>query len=140
VILPEELAARIAGRTGGRGGSGSQDIHAAGVVAFLRDLLRRLRGQETVVRDGGSNHEGPLVREWPGRHPGCTWSGSRALPPTTNRSIRSYPNHGLMADLVPRRMRHPGQVVRAGRRAAVPEHGGDGRERALAAAAGHGHL
>jgi len=39
------------------------DIDAAGVVAFLRDLLRHLRGQVIVVWDGGSDHKGPLIRE-----------------------------------------------------------------------------
>lgn len=41
----------------------SHYIDAAGVVAFLRDLLGRLRGKVIVIWDGGSNHKGPLVRE-----------------------------------------------------------------------------
>ena len=34
------------------------------VVAFLRDLLRHLRGKVVVVWDGGSNHQGPVIREF----------------------------------------------------------------------------
>jgi hypothetical protein len=37
---------------------------AAAVVRFLRRLLRRLRGRVLVVWDRGSNHRGPLVREY----------------------------------------------------------------------------
>jgi uncharacterized protein YajQ (UPF0234 family) len=32
------------------------------VVAFLRDLLKHLRGKVVVVWDGGPNHKGPVVR------------------------------------------------------------------------------
>ncbi|MBX6311772.1 MAG: transposase [Isosphaeraceae bacterium] len=38
-------------------------IDAPVVVAFLRDLLRHLRGKVIVVWDGGSNHKGPLIRD-----------------------------------------------------------------------------
>ncbi len=34
------------------------------VVAFLRDLLKHLRGRVVVVWDGGPNHEGPVIREF----------------------------------------------------------------------------
>jgi len=37
---------------------------AAAVVRFLRALLRRLRGRVLVVWDRGSNHKGPLLREY----------------------------------------------------------------------------
>ena len=32
------------------------------VAAFLRDLLRHLRGKVAVIRDGGPNHKGPVIR------------------------------------------------------------------------------
>jgi transposase len=35
---------------------------AAGVVEFLRDLLRHLRGKVIVVWDRGPHHRGPLIR------------------------------------------------------------------------------
>lgn len=47
----------------------SHYIDAAGVVAFLRDLLWHLRGKIIVIRDGGSDHKGPLVRELLTRFP-----------------------------------------------------------------------
>jgi putative transposase len=34
------------------------------VVAFLRDLLKHLRGKVVVVWDGGSNHQGAVIREF----------------------------------------------------------------------------
>lgn len=34
------------------------------VIEYLRDLLRHLRGNVIVVWDGGSNHKGPLIREF----------------------------------------------------------------------------
>jgi transposase len=39
-------------------------FNAERVVVFLRDLLRHLRGKVIVVWDGGSNHKGPLIREF----------------------------------------------------------------------------
>jgi putative transposase len=34
------------------------------VVAFLRDLLKHLRGKLVVVWDRGSNHKGPVIRKF----------------------------------------------------------------------------
>jgi transposase len=34
------------------------------VVAFLRHLLRHLRGKVVVIWDGGSNHTGPVIRKF----------------------------------------------------------------------------
>jgi transposase len=34
------------------------------VVAFLRHLLRHLRGKVVVIWDGGSNHKGPAIRKF----------------------------------------------------------------------------
>lgn len=39
------------------------------VIAYLRDLLRHLRGPVIVVWDCGSNHEGPLLRAFLARTP-----------------------------------------------------------------------
>lgn len=39
-----------------------ENIHAAEVCGFLRDLLRHLRGPVIVLWDGGKIHKGPLVR------------------------------------------------------------------------------
>ncbi len=40
----------------------AENLHAAEVCAFLRELLRHLRGPVIVVWDGGKIHKGPLVR------------------------------------------------------------------------------
>lgn len=37
---------------------------AGKVVGFLRDLLRHLRGNVTVVWDRGGNHKGPVMRDF----------------------------------------------------------------------------
>jgi transposase len=39
-------------------------FRAGEVVEFLRDLLRLFRGKVVVLWDGGSNHKGPLIREF----------------------------------------------------------------------------
>ena len=38
------------------------------VVAFLRHLLRHLRGKVVVIWDGGSNHKGPVIRKFLARN------------------------------------------------------------------------
>jgi transposase len=39
-----------------------QNLHAAEVCEFLRDLLRHLRGPVIVLWDNGNIHKGPLIR------------------------------------------------------------------------------
>lgn len=39
-----------------------QNLHAAEVCGFLREVLRHLRGPVIVLWDGGGIHKGPLVR------------------------------------------------------------------------------
>jgi transposase len=39
-----------------------ENLHAAEVCGFLRELLRHLRGHVIVLWDGGKIHKGPLVR------------------------------------------------------------------------------
>jgi putative transposase len=41
---------------------------AGKVVGFLRDLLRHLRGNVTVVWDRGGNHKGPVIRRFLARN------------------------------------------------------------------------
>jgi putative transposase len=89
-------------------------IDAAGVVAFLRHLLGRLRGKVIVLWDGGSNHKGPLVRELLRRFPRLHLERLPAYAPDHNpvEMIWSYLKHGLMANFVPRHVRHLDQVIR----------------------------
>jgi hypothetical protein len=60
-------------------------IDAEAVVAFLRRLLRHLRGRVIVVWDGGSNHKGPVIRELLRRFPRLHLE---RLPPTRRTSTR----------------------------------------------------
>jgi putative transposase len=88
-------------------------IDAAAVVAFLRDLLRHLRGQVIVVWDGGSNHKGPLVRALLRRYPRLHLERLPGYAPDLNpvELIWSYLKHGLMANFVPRHVTHLDRVV-----------------------------
>jgi hypothetical protein len=88
-------------------------IDAAAVVAFLRDLLRHLRGKVIVVWDGGSNHKGPLIRELLRRFPRLRLERLPGYAPDLNpvEMIWAYLKHGLMANFVPRHVRHLDRVV-----------------------------
>jgi hypothetical protein len=90
-------------------------IDAAGVVAFLRDLLRHLRGKVVVVWDGGSNHKGPAIRELLSRFPRLHLERLPAYAPDLNpvEMVWSYLKHGRLANLVPRDVRHLDRVVGA---------------------------
>jgi hypothetical protein len=89
------------------------DIDAAGVVAFLRDLLGHLRGKVVVAWDGGSNHEGPLIRALLRRYPRPHLERLPGYAPDLNpvELIWSYLKHGLMANFVPRHVEHLDRVV-----------------------------
>ena len=89
-------------------------IDTAGVVAFLRDLLRHLRGKVVVIWDGGSNHKGPLMRELLSEFPRLHLERLPGYAPDLNpvEMIWSYLKHGLMANFVPRDVGHLDQVVR----------------------------
>ena len=88
-------------------------IDAAGVVAFLRDLLRHLRGKIIVVWDGGSNHKGPLIRELLSQFPRLHLERLPAYAPDLNpvEMIWSYLKYGLMANFVPEDVHHVNRVV-----------------------------
>ena len=88
-------------------------VDAAGVVAFLRDLLRHLRGRVIVVWDGGSNHKGPAIRELCRRFPRLHLERLPAYAPDHNpvEMIWSYLKHGRMANFVPRHVNHLDRVL-----------------------------
>lgn len=89
-------------------------VDAAGVVVFLRDLLRHLRGKVVVVWDGGSNHKGPAIRALCRRFPRLHLERLPAYAPDLNpvEMIWSHLKHGQMANFVPRHVRHLDRIVR----------------------------
>ena len=88
-------------------------IDAAGVVAFLRTLLKQLSGRVIVVWDGGSNHKGPLMRELLAQHKRLHLERLPAYAPDLNpvEMIWSYLKYGLMANFVPRDVHEVDEVV-----------------------------
>jgi transposase len=89
-------------------------IDAAAVVAFLRTLLRHLRGKVVVIWDGGSNHKGPLIRRFLARNRRLHVERLPGYAPELNpvEMIWSHLKHGLMANFVPRHVGHLDRVVR----------------------------
>ena len=90
-------------------------IDAAGVVGFLQELLRHLRGRVIVVWDGGGNHKGPLIRGLLSLYPRPHLERLPAYAPDLNpvEFVWSYLKHGMMANYVPRDVRQLDQVVDA---------------------------
>jgi transposase len=88
-------------------------IDAAAVVAFLRDLLRRLRGRVIVIWDGGSNHKGPAIRELLRKFPRLHLERLPGYAPDLNpvEMIWGYLKHGRLANFLPRHVRHLDRVV-----------------------------
>jgi transposase len=88
-------------------------VDAAGVASFLRHLLRHLRGRVIVVWDGGSNHKGPHIREVLRDYPRLHLERLPGYAPDFNpvELIWSYLKYGVMANLVPRDVRHLDRVV-----------------------------
>jgi len=88
-------------------------VDAAGVVSFLRDLLRHLRGKVIVIWDGGSNHKGPLVRDLLSRFPRLHMERLPAYAPDLNpvEMLWSHLKYGLMANFVPHHVEHLDEVV-----------------------------
>jgi transposase len=89
-------------------------VDSEAVAAFLRGLLRRLRGRVIVVWDGGSNHKGPAIRELLGRFPRLQLERLPGYAPDLNpvEMIWGHLKHGRMANFVPRHVRHLDRVVR----------------------------
>ena len=76
---------------------------AGAVVAFLRDLLRHLRGKVVVVWDGGGNHKGPLIRAFLKRNRRLTLERLPAYAPALNpvEAVWSWLKYGQLANFVP---------------------------------------
>ena len=59
--------------------------HAEDVVAFLRVLLRKIRGKLLVIWDGSPIHRAKARKRLvfrPGQPNGCIWSGCLAMRPS----------------------------------------------------------
>jgi putative transposase len=72
------------------------------VVAFLRDLLRHLRGKVVVVWDGGGNHKGPVIREFLRRNRRLRLERLPAYAPDLNpvEAVWSWLKWGRLANFV----------------------------------------
>lgn len=75
----------------------------AKVVAFLRDLLRHLRGKVIVVWDGGTNHKGPVVRAFLQRNRRLWLERLPAYCPDLNpvEAVWGWLKYGQLANYVP---------------------------------------
>jgi len=73
------------------------------VVAFLRHLLRHLRGKVVVVWDGGSNHKGPVVRKFLERNRRLHLVRLPAYSPALNpvEAVWSWLKWGRLANFAP---------------------------------------
>lgn len=83
------------------------------VVAFLRDLLRHLRGRVIVVWDGGSNHKGEAVRRFLARNKRLRVERLPAYSPDLNpvEAVWSWLKYGRLANFVPRDVEHLDDLV-----------------------------
>ena len=73
------------------------------VVAFLRDVLRHLRGKVVVVWDGGGNHKGPVIRAFLRRNKRLRLERLPAYCPDLNpvEAVWSWLKWGRLANFVP---------------------------------------
>ncbi len=76
---------------------------AESVAAFLRDLLKHLRGKVVVVWDGGPNHKGPAIRGLLKRNKRLTLERLPAYAPDLNpvEAVWSWLKYGQLANFVP---------------------------------------
>jgi putative transposase len=83
------------------------------VVAFLRDLLKHLRGKVVVVWDGGTNHKGPAIRAFLARNKRLRLERLPAYSPDLNpvEVVWSWLKYGRMANLVPRDVKNLDDLV-----------------------------
>jgi transposase len=78
-------------------------FNAERVVKFLRDLLQHLRGRVIVVWDRGSNHKGPVVRDFLKRNKRLTVEYLPGYAPDLNpvEAVWSWLKYGRLANFVP---------------------------------------
>lgn len=90
-------------------------ISAPTIVAFLREVLRHLRGPVIVLWDGGTNHKGPVIRGLLARYPRLQLEPMPAYAPQLNpvEFVWSYLKYGRLANFVPKHLRDLDQTVQA---------------------------
>lgn len=73
------------------------------VVAFLRNLLKHLRGEVVVLWDGGPNHKGPVIREFLRKNKRLRLERLPAYAPDLNpvEVVWSWLKWGRLANFVP---------------------------------------
>ena len=73
------------------------------VVAFLRHLLKHLRGKVVVIWDGGPNHKGPVIRELLRRNRRLRLERLPAYAPDLNpvEAVWGWLKWGRLANFVP---------------------------------------
>jgi len=78
-------------------------FNAQGVVRFLRQLLRQLRGKVIVVWDGGPNHKGPAIRRFLARNKRLWLERLPAYAPDLNpvEWVWSWLKYAKLANFVP---------------------------------------
>ncbi len=78
------------------------------VVGFLRHLLRALVGKVIVVWDGGTNHKGPLIREFLRRNRRLRLERLPAYSPHLNpvESVWSWLKYGKLSNFIPDDVHH----------------------------------
>ena len=83
------------------------------MAGFRRTLLRRLRGRVIVIWDGGSNHQGPLLRAVCADFARLHLERLPAYAPGLNpvEFVWSHLKYGRVANFIPRNVRHLNRVV-----------------------------
>ena len=82
--------------------------NSARVAAFLRDLLKHLRGRIIVVWDNGRMHKGPAIRQLLKRNPRLTLEWLPPYAPELNpvEQLWSHLKFGHCANFIPDDLQH----------------------------------
>lgn len=82
--------------------------NSARVAAFLRDLLKHLRGRIVVVWDNGPMHKGPAIRQLLKRNPRLTLEWLPPYAPELNpvEQLWSHLKFGHNSNFIPQHLQH----------------------------------
>ena len=83
-------------------------FNSARIAAFLRDLLKHLRGKVIVIWDNGSMHKGPAIRKLLKEFPRLSLEWLPPYAPELNpvEQLWSHLKYGHCANLIPRDLDH----------------------------------